>query len=145
MPALRAYREGALAHGRASALRQSPEHAMDDPRLTGTEHRVLVVLAFLARNSFPDVRASHAEIAIRATATTRTVRRAMAKLEKLGYARQIEKRHIVLTYETRVPFQLESGGPPKGRKRAKRTEMSASKADRGVRMHADRGVRFSIL
>ena len=104
---------------------KTPEHAIDDPRLNGTQCRVLVALAFLGRNSFPEVHASHAQVADKARTSTRTVRRAMAQLEKFGYAVQKGERLIVLSYETRAPFTLDSAPAKRGQKRSERPKVAA--------------------
>ena len=61
----------------------------------------------------------------KAVTTTRNVRRAMVTFERLGYAAQKAAGHVVLSYETRAPFKLESGDKPSGQKRHQRTQASA--------------------
>jgi hypothetical protein len=122
---IRAFSEGAPSRMLEPQLyAKTPEHAIDDPRLTAGEFRVLVAMAFLGRNSFPDVLEEHSTIASRAVTTDRNVRRSMMTLKKLGYARQESPGHIVLTYETRAPFKLESDDATTGQKRRHRTEAS---------------------
>ena len=87
---LRVHREGLPSRmEEPQGFAKSPEHAFDDPRLTKGDERVLNTLTFMAKFTFPEVCASHAEIASRARRCDRSVRRSMVQLEKYGYVRQV--------------------------------------------------------
>ena len=54
----------------------------------------------------------------------------MIKFERYGYAVQKSAGRVVLTYETRIPFTLDSGPVASGQKGRERTRVSARERTR---------------
>jgi len=132
--ALRVFREeGPPRSEEPQFFGKTPVESLDDPNLVGSDVRVLSVLSYLARHSFPRVDALRSDIARRSKLAERALRACLDRLERFKYLRR-ERDYgkpgaphvIILTIEFRAPFQLENDVHATGKKRACNRRSSAA-------------------